>query len=59
MKETAEQAERFLCLRLTEKARTALGELESEVERANEEILEGLSVEEQVLLRRLLRDLQS
>lgn len=44
---------------LTEKARTLIPELAAAIERANNALLANLSVEEKVLLKRLLRDVKS
>ncbi len=44
---------------LTEKAKSLKDELWEERDQANEEILHSLSIEEKVLLKRLLRDVQA
>ncbi len=50
---------RLLRVYLTGKAKALKGELGEERDEANEEILHSLSIEEKVLLKRLLRDVQA
>lgn len=50
---------RLLRVYLTDKAKALQGELAEERKQANEEILHALSIEEKVLLKRLLRDVQA
>jgi DNA-binding MarR family transcriptional regulator len=50
---------RLLRVHLTDKAKAFKGELGKERDQANEEILHSLSIEEKVLLKRLLRDVQA
>jgi DNA-binding MarR family transcriptional regulator len=57
-KGTADEDRRFLQLHLSEKARGRIGNLIRERDEANKEIMSGLRIEEQILLRRMLRDLQ-
>jgi DNA-binding MarR family transcriptional regulator len=49
---------RFIRVHLTEKAKTLRSTLTSERQKANEEILKALSLEEKVLLKRLLKDIR-
>jgi DNA-binding MarR family transcriptional regulator len=53
-----EMDKRFIRVHLTEKAKTLRLTLLSERQKANEEILKGLSLEEKVLLKRLLKDIR-
>jgi DNA-binding MarR family transcriptional regulator len=57
-KGTADDDRRFLQLHLSDKAREVIDDLIKKRDEANREILGGLRVEEQILLKRLLRDLQ-
>ncbi|MGC9975800.1 MAG: MarR family transcriptional regulator [Syntrophales bacterium] len=57
-KETADDDRRFLHLHLSDKARELIGSLIKERDEANREIMSGLRLEEQILLRRMLKDLQ-
>ncbi|RJR25552.1 MAG: MarR family transcriptional regulator [Desulfobacteraceae bacterium] len=59
VKETDLQDRRFLRLYLSVEARTKLPFLLQAREKANEEIMAGLTLEEKVLLKRLLRDLRA
>jgi DNA-binding MarR family transcriptional regulator len=45
-------------LHLSDKARETLDNLIKERDEANKEILDGLRIEEQMLLKRMLKDLQ-
>ena len=58
-KQTDLHDKRLLRIHLTDKAKDLQGELGEAREKANEEILQALSVEEKVLLKRLLRDVQT
>jgi DNA-binding MarR family transcriptional regulator len=58
VKETDAEDKRFLRIYLSERARELRPELVREREQANEEILAALSLEEKILLKRLLRDVQ-
>ena len=58
VKETDPNDRRLLRIRLTQRARASQERLAAEREKANEEILRSLSMEEKMLLRRLLRDVQ-
>lgn len=58
-KETDLHDKRLLRVSLTDKARRLKKELAEERERTNEEILRSLSLEEKVLLKRLLRDVRA
>ena len=58
-KQTDLHDKRLLRIHLTDKAKAVQGELGEERDQANEEILHALSVEEKVLLKRLLRDVQT
>ena len=58
-KQTDLNDKRLLRIYLTDKAKDLREELLREREQANEEILHTLSVEEKVLLKRLLRDVQA
>lgn len=57
-KETADGDRRFLRLHLSKKARGLIDNLIKERDEANREIMSGLRIEEQILLKRMLRDLQ-
>jgi DNA-binding MarR family transcriptional regulator len=57
-KETADDDRRFLQLHLTDKSRRLIDSIIRERDEANKEIMSGLRVEEQILLRRMLRDLK-
>jgi DNA-binding MarR family transcriptional regulator len=57
-KETDNDDRRFVRLYLTEKGREMRPVLLGERERLNEEVLAGFTLEEKVLLKRLLKDLQ-
>jgi DNA-binding MarR family transcriptional regulator len=58
VKETDPGDKRFLQLYLTERAKGQVPKLKEERDKANEEILRKLSLEEKVLLKRLLKDLR-
>jgi DNA-binding MarR family transcriptional regulator len=58
-KHTDPKDKRLLRIYLTDKAKALQGELGEEREQANEEILHSLSMEEKVLLKRLLRDVRA
>jgi DNA-binding MarR family transcriptional regulator len=58
IKETDPQDKRYLRLYLTDRARTHAPVLKEERDKANEDILRKLSLEEKVLLKRLLKDLR-
>ena len=58
-KETDPKDKRLLRIHLTRKAKSLRGALGEEREQANEEILHSLSMEEKVLLKRLLRDVRA
>jgi DNA-binding MarR family transcriptional regulator len=58
VKQTNPEDKRLLRIYLTDKAKALKQKLAKEREQANEEILRALSVEEKVLLKRLLRDVQ-
>ncbi len=57
-KETDRDDKRVLRIYLTEKAKSLREDLFREREEANQEILKDLSLEERVLLKRLLRDIR-
>lgn len=57
-KETADEDRRFLRLHLSDKTRGLIGSLIRVRDEANREIMGTLRIEEQILLRRMLRDLQ-
>ncbi|MBW1702917.1 MAG: MarR family transcriptional regulator [Deltaproteobacteria bacterium] len=57
-KATDESDKRFIRIYLTDKAKEMKPLLIEERKRANEEILGGLTLEEKVVLKRLLRDIQ-
>jgi DNA-binding MarR family transcriptional regulator len=57
-KGTVDEDRRFLRLHLSDKARETLDNLIKERDEANKEILDGLRIEEQMLLKRMLKDLQ-
>jgi DNA-binding MarR family transcriptional regulator len=57
-KEPANDDRRFLQLHLTDKSRGLIDSLIRERDEANKEIMSGLRVEEQILLRRMLKDLR-
>ncbi len=57
-KETDLEDRRFLRIYLSDRAKEVRVVLVREREQANDEILRGLTLEEKVLLKRLLRDLQ-
>jgi DNA-binding MarR family transcriptional regulator len=59
IKAADEMDKRFIRVHLTEKAKTLRSTLISERQGANEEILKGLSLEEKVLLKRLLKDIKN
>jgi DNA-binding MarR family transcriptional regulator len=59
VKETDTEDKRSLRLFLGEKAKEITRDLARDREAANEEILAGFSMEERVLLKRLLRDIQA
>jgi len=58
-KQTDLKDKRLLRVYLTDKAKALQEELGEERQQANEEILHSLSIEEKVLLKRLLRDVQA
>jgi DNA-binding MarR family transcriptional regulator len=58
VKEIDREDKRYIRVHLSKKARKLKDSLIHERERANEELLENLSLEEKLLLKRLLRDLQ-
>ncbi|MEW5721629.1 MAG: MarR family transcriptional regulator [Thermodesulfobacteriota bacterium] len=58
LKEKDQEDKRFVRIYLSEKTRRMAPVLVQEREKANEEILGRLSVEEKILLRRLLKDVQ-
>jgi len=58
IKQTDPNDKRLLRVSLADKAKALKKKLDKEREQANEEILHALSIEEKVLLKRLLRDLQ-
>jgi DNA-binding MarR family transcriptional regulator len=58
VKDEAQDDRRVLRLALTDKARQKLAELKDQIIKSDEEILKDLRIEEQVLLRRFLKDLQ-
>jgi DNA-binding MarR family transcriptional regulator len=57
-KETVDEDRRFLQLHLSDRARGVINSLVKERDEANKEILVGLRLEEQMLLKRMLKDLQ-
>jgi DNA-binding MarR family transcriptional regulator len=57
-KNEAENDKRFLSLMLTSKAHEKVEKLKEEITQTNEELLKGFRVEERILLRRFLKDLQ-
>jgi DNA-binding MarR family transcriptional regulator len=57
-KGTVDEDRRFLQLHLSEKARGLICNLVKERDEANREILGGLRLEEQILLKRMLKDLR-
>lgn len=59
VKETDPQDRRFLRLYLSPRAREMLPVLLEARQKANEDIMAGLTVEERILLKRLLRDLRA
>ncbi len=59
VKETDTADKRSLRIYLGEKAKEVVGDLALDRERANDEILASFSMEEKVLLKRLLRDIQA
>ncbi len=54
----ADKDKRFLRLHLSNKSKRLIGNLISERDEANREVLGGLRIEEQMLLKRILRDLK-
>lgn len=58
-KRTDQKDKRLLRVYRTKKTNALKGELGKERDQANEEILQSLSIEEKVLLKRLLRDVQA
>jgi len=58
VKESADEDKRFLIIRLTPKAKELIGTLFEATEKANEEVMKSLRVEERFLLTRMLKDLQ-
>jgi DNA-binding MarR family transcriptional regulator len=58
LKQADPNDKRFVRVHLTRKAKGLKEDLGAERERANEEILRDLSIEEKVLLKRLLRDVR-
>jgi MarR family transcriptional regulator, lower aerobic nicotinate degradation pathway regulator len=59
VKETAPEDKRLLRIFLTERARKLAPTLMEERDKANEEILGNLSLEEKILLKRLLKDVRA
>lgn len=59
IKKTDPNDKRLVRVSLTDKAKALKEELTGEREQANEEILRALSIEEKVLLKRLLRDVRA
>jgi DNA-binding MarR family transcriptional regulator len=59
IKETDPEDKRLLRIFLTERARETAPELVRERDKANDEILQNLSLEEKILLKRLLRDVRA
>jgi DNA-binding MarR family transcriptional regulator len=57
-KGTVDEDRRFLQLHLSDRARGVINSLVKERDEANKEILVGLRLEEQMLLKRMLKDLQ-
>jgi DNA-binding MarR family transcriptional regulator len=57
-KGTMDEDRRFLQLHLSDRARGVINSLVKERDEANKEILVGLRLEEQMLLKRMLKDLQ-
>jgi DNA-binding MarR family transcriptional regulator len=57
-KGTVDEDRRFLQLHLSDRARGVIDSLVKERDAANKEILGGLRLEEQMLLKRILKDLQ-
>jgi DNA-binding MarR family transcriptional regulator len=57
-KGTVDEDRRFLQLHLSDRARGVIDSLVKERDEANKEILGGLRVEEQMLLKRMLKDLR-
>jgi DNA-binding MarR family transcriptional regulator len=57
-KGTVDEDRRFLQLHLSDKARGIIDSLVKERDEANKEILGGLRMEEQMLLKRMLKDLR-
>jgi len=58
VKETDPEDKRLLKIYLTDQAKMLAPKLMEERDKANEEILRGLSLEEKVLLKRLLKDIR-
>jgi DNA-binding MarR family transcriptional regulator len=58
IKETAEVDKRFLRIYLTTKGKEMTGAVTAARDEANEEIMGGLRIEERLLLKRILSDLQ-
>jgi DNA-binding MarR family transcriptional regulator len=58
IKETDQNDKRYLRIFLSDQARDVRPRLVAQREAANEEILQNLSLEEKILLKRLLRDVQ-
>lgn len=58
-KRTDLKDKRLLRVYLTSKAKASKGQLRQERDQANEEILQSLSIEEKVLFKRLLKDVQA
>ncbi|MFA5182482.1 MAG: MarR family transcriptional regulator [Syntrophales bacterium] len=58
IKEIAEEDKRYLRIYLTPRARELTGAIIRERDEANEEIMSGLRIEERLLLKRMLTDLQ-
>jgi DNA-binding MarR family transcriptional regulator len=59
IKETDPNDKRVLRIHLTEKGRDYRPKLTQERDQANQELLAGMTVEERVLLKRLLRDIKA
>jgi DNA-binding MarR family transcriptional regulator len=58
LKESDDEDKRFLKIKLTLKTKEVLDDLAKATEKANEEVTKSLRVEERLLLKRMLKDLQ-
>ncbi len=58
VKDSADEDKRFLRIRLTPKAKGLINTLFEATEKANEDVMKSLRVEERFLLTRMLKDLQ-